>query len=139
MQSNVGDDGFVNIHRNRFLERIYLWDQSISDGAMKQIARLPNLAQLEIYGGAITDEGMKHLVRCESLRTVNIREVDITDEGLAMWNEVALPNVRSILIGDKGRVTKEGVTKLVHAFPSSSVFFANHRAWSREAQLNRPR
>ena len=56
MQSNVGDDGFVNIHRNRFLERIYLWDQSISDGAMKQIARLPNLAQLEIYGGAITDE-----------------------------------------------------------------------------------
>lgn len=139
VKSNVTDAGFVNIHRNRFLERVYLWDKSISDGAMKQLARLPNLAQLEIYEGAITDEGMSNLVQCESLRTVSIREVDITDEGLAKWNEVALPNIKSILIGDKGRVTKEGVTRMVHSFPNGRVFFANHRAWTREAQQKRPR
>ena len=139
LQTKVTDDGFVNIHRNRFLERVYLWDKTISDGAMKQLARLPNLRQLEIYDGAITDEGMNFLAQCESLESVSIRQVDITDQGLAKWNEIALPNIKSIQIGDKGRVTKAGVTKLVHAFPNGRVFFANHRAWTTEAQRNRPR
>jgi hypothetical protein len=139
MQTKVTDDGFMNIHRNRFLERAYLWDRSISDGAMRQLARLPNLTHLEIYGGKITDEGMNALAQCESLRTVSIREVDITDEGLSKWNEIALPNIKSIVIGDKGRVTKEGVTRMVHSFSNARVFFTQHRQWTGEAQKNRPR
>ena len=123
MQTKVTDDGFINIHRNRFLERVYLWDKSISDEAMKQLARLPNLTHLEIYKGKITDEGMNVLAQCESLQTVSITEVDITDEGLAKWNEIALPNIKSILIGDKGRVTKEGATRMVHSFTKGRVFF----------------
>lgn len=137
-QTTVGDDAFAFVHRNRFLERIYLWDTSLSDGAMKQIARLSNLHTLEIYDSQITDEGMHALSQCESLQTVNIRKVDITDEGLAGWNSIALPNIRQVVIEDRGGLSKECVTRLVHDFPRGRVYFPKHQQWFKEAQQSRP-
>lgn len=138
-QTTVGDDAFACIHRNRFLERVYLWDKSLSDGAMHHLARLPNLSSLEIYNADLSNEGMKALSQISTLRTVNIREVDITDEGLEGWNSVALPHIRSLVIGDLGRVTREGVTRVVHDFPNGRVYFPKHSQWVRDAQRSRPR
>ncbi|MBC8289825.1 MAG: hypothetical protein H8E37_05860 [Planctomycetes bacterium] len=138
-QTSVGNDAFACIHRNRFLERVFLADKTLSDGAMKQLAKLPNLHNLEIYNSVMTDKGMQALSQIESLQTVNIREVDLTDEGLKGWNSVALPSIRSLVIGDRGRITKEGVTRLVHDFPNGRVYFPKHSQWVREAQRSRPR
>lgn len=138
-QTQVGDDAFAYIHRNRFLERVFIWDKTVGDESMKQLARLPNLYYLEMYGIGLTDEGLRALAQCESLSTVNIRDVDITDKALEGWNSVALPNIRSILIEDRGGLSKNAVTRLVHDFPNGRVYLPKHTAWMREAQRNRPR
>ena len=87
----------------------------------------------------LTDEGMRALAQCESLTTVNIRDVEITGKGLEGWDSVAMPNIRSIVIDDRGGLSKEAVTRLVHGFPNGRVYLPKHTAWMREAQRNRSR
>ena len=52
------------------------------------------------------------------LTTVNIRDVEITGKRLEGWDSVAMPNIRSIVIDDRGGLSKEAVTRLVHGFPT---------------------
>lgn len=47
-QTQVGDDEFAYVHRNRFLERVFIWDKTVSDESMKHLSRLPNLFYLEM-------------------------------------------------------------------------------------------
>ncbi len=47
-QTQVGDDAFAYVHRNRFLERVFIWDKTVSDESMKHLSRLPNLFYLEM-------------------------------------------------------------------------------------------
>jgi hypothetical protein len=81
----------------------------VTDGDVKELARLKNLRFLRMNDTQVTDAGLKHLARLSDLRAVDLGGTRVSDAGL--MELAGLKNLQMLLL-DNTRVTNEGLKEL---------------------------
>ena len=62
--------------------RIELYHIPVTDGGLKELTGLKNLADLRLQGARVTDAGLKELTRLPKLTTLFLLQMKLTDAGL---------------------------------------------------------
>ncbi|MHC4956467.1 MAG: c-type cytochrome domain-containing protein [Planctomycetota bacterium] len=103
-----------------------LRDAKITDKAMEEIGRLPNLVNLDLRGTAITDEGLKILARTplQELATLSLEGTAVTDKGLA--HLVAHPKLHTLTIRG-AKTTEAGADRLGKRLPNCRIYWKPKR------------
>jgi hypothetical protein len=83
--------------------------QKVTDGELKELARLKNLRYLRLNGTQVTNAGLKQLSGLSDLQAVDLGGTQVSDAGL---KELAgLKNLQVLLL-DNTKVTNEGLKEL---------------------------
>jgi hypothetical protein len=101
------------------LERLWLADTKIGDGAMAIIGRMTQLRQLALDHTAITDDGMTHLRSLGNLEYLSITRTEATDRGLAVLR--ALPSLSRFCLSVGHDITDKDVNELQSCLPQCVV------------------
>jgi hypothetical protein len=88
------------------LVRLWIIDTKITDGALVEIAKLPNLLDLQLRNNSLTDEGAKHVAKLEQLYNLDLSDTKLTDKGLRELK--ALEGLGSLYIRGNN-ITDEGL------------------------------
>jgi len=98
-----------------------LRDTAITDKAMGEIGKFPNLVRLEVPNTGITDQGLKTLAQAKPLElaTLNLYGTAITDRGLDTLNS---PKLAKVYLW-KTKVTAAGADMLGKRVPGCRVVF----------------
>lgn len=59
-----------------------LWDKTVTNADLKELAALKTLRSLSLFGTKVTDAGLKELSELESLRSLALYGTKVTDAGL---------------------------------------------------------
>ena len=81
----------------------------VTDDAMPDLARLPNLRVLNATVTRLTDRGLKLIATSRDIRLLKLNRTLITDEGLDALRE--MPSLRLIYLGET-RLTNEALPQL---------------------------
>jgi hypothetical protein len=84
---------------------IYIENEPISDGQLRDAIHLSNLRSLRLHRGAITDEGLKTIANLPNLEELHLRESPITNAGaktLTRFAALKIVNLPQSRIGDEG-------------------------------------
>ena len=90
----------------------------ISDEALKQLARLPQLRKLKIESELITDDGLSHLLVLKKLRVLGIAAPRLTDEGLAILGQ--MKQLEELAV-ESPHLTAGGIERLRRDLPHCKI------------------
>jgi hypothetical protein len=96
-----------------------LAESAITDRALAEIGRMPNLVRLDLRRTAITDKGVVALVKAnpKSLRWLNLYGTGVTDAGL---DALELPGLLNLHVWQT-KVTEKGIQRLRVRAPKCKV------------------
>lgn len=98
----------------------------VTDGALRLVERMPNLAELHLEGNPITDAGLANVHWPPELTDLDLSGTRITDAGIEHLKTIT--NLRRLAILDT-RVTDDGMKKLQALLPNCAV---RRIAWKTE-------
>ncbi|MDB6140826.1 MAG: hypothetical protein JWO94_3898, partial [Verrucomicrobiaceae bacterium] len=97
----------------------------VTDGGLKALESMKNLAELHLESTAITDAGLDHLTGLASLEYLNLYSTKVTDAGVTKLTKLA--KLKALYLWQTA-VTKEGAAALKKAMPATQV----NIGWSAE-------
>ena len=114
----IGDAQLANINSISNIIWLNLAGTEITDAALKQIARLPQLRKLHLERTNIGDDGLKHLKGASQLTYLNLYGTQVTDAGLEHIQ--SLPKLEKLYVW-KSKVTEAGIAALQKSRPQLMV------------------
>ena len=89
----VTDGGLKEVAKLKQLKGLYLEGTEITDAGLKEVAKLKQLNFLALNLTQITDAGLKEVAKLKQLRFVNLEDTTVTESGVAQLQK-ALPKCK---------------------------------------------
>jgi eukaryotic-like serine/threonine-protein kinase len=109
-RTTLSDAALADLGKLPNLERLLLMHVRISDAGLVHLAQLSKLKVLRLDGTKVSDAGLAHLKNLVSLETLWLIHCGVSDDGLV--HLTTLPALRDLLLGDT-RVTDAGLAFLL--------------------------
>jgi hypothetical protein len=116
--SSISDDGLNNIAAIHSLKKLRIVKCNIGDKGVNKLSNLKELEEIDLTYTQISDESLKYLDQLKSLKTIHLFSTNISDLGLSYLKNV--PNLNYINL-QHTNVTKSGVDNFKSAFPQISI------------------
>jgi Leucine-rich repeat (LRR) protein len=116
-ETSFGDEGLSHL-KDLGLEHLDLWNTSVTDTGVANLAGMSQLRWLNLDGLNLTDAAAKSLAGLTNLESLNLSNNAITDAGLEQL--CSLKNLKSLSL-EFTQVTDEGVKKLKEALPKLKI------------------
>jgi len=114
----VTDGDLKELARLTNLQFLRLSGTKVTDAGLKELAGLSNLRALDLGSTQVSDAGLKGLAGIKDLRLLLLDGTKVTHEGLKELK--SLKSLRSVNLRKTG-VTKEGITQLKKALPACRI------------------
>jgi len=118
-QNAVGDSGVRTLAALSHLTVLNLYKTKVTDAGLGGLAEIPQIEDLFIGGGPIPDAGLERLEGMKRLKNLACWDAPITDAGLMHLR--SLPRLEVLSLGQRLRVTEQGVRDLKRAIPKLKI------------------
>jgi hypothetical protein len=98
-ESKSGGDGRV--------VELKLEGKQVTDAALDEVRKLPELRSLSLYGSSVTDAGLARLAEATKLEALGLGQTKVTRQGLA--HQERLPSLRRVWVTEGPKLTAKDI------------------------------